>query len=101
MKLILVDEEARNGDGTFGVKTENGEWVFCCEWGVYEGTGSVNNESIMRVMLAAPDLLETLRGLVTLCQEDESYHDPENEPDSYAALERAEAAIAKAEGGAQ
>ena len=46
------------------------------------------------LILAAPDLLETLRGLVTLCQEDESYHDPENEPDSYAALERAEAAIA-------
>jgi hypothetical protein len=39
-------------------------------------------------------LLDALWELVTLCQEDPSFHDPVHEPDSYAALVHAEQAIA-------
>ena len=44
-------------------------------------------------------LLAALRGLVTLCQENQSFHDPEHEPDSYAVLVHAEQAIACATSG--
>jgi hypothetical protein len=54
-------------------------------------------KGLAELWAAAPDLLAALCSLVTLCQEDESYQDPEREPDSYAALKRAEVLIAELE----
>jgi hypothetical protein len=59
---------------------------------------STDIEKWMRSRTLGPELLAALRELVTLCQEDPSFRDPEHEPDSYAALVHAEQVIALAEG---
>ena len=53
------------------------------------GIGKANRGDDALLFAAAPDLLEALRELVTICQEDPSFCDPEHEPDSYAALKAA------------